>query len=60
MISLLRPQQEGYFKYITKKIQGSHPVKEEVNTKDEAMEKKYVEAMQELKEVMTQEKLRKR
>ena len=53
MVSLVRPQQEGFFRFMTKKIQGSHAKKEE-------MEKKYVEAIGQLKEVMMSEKLRKR
>ena len=45
---------------MTKKIQGSHAKKEEMEKASEEMEKKYVEAIGQLKEVMMSEKLRKR
>lgn len=59
MVSLVRPQQEGFFRFMTKKIQGSH-AKKEMEKASEEMEKKYVEAIGQLKEVMMSEKLRKR
>lgn len=59
VVSLVRPQQEGFFRFMTKKIQGSH-AKEEMEKASEEMEKKYVEAIGQLKEVMMSEKLRKR
>ncbi len=60
VVSLVRPQQEGFFRFMTKKIQGSHAKKEEMEKASEEMEKKYVEAIGQLKEVMMSEKLRKR
>ena len=59
-MSLVRPQQEGFFRFITKKIQGSHAKKEEMEKASEEMERKYVEVIGRLKEVMMDEKRRKR
>lgn len=59
-MSLVRPQQEGFFRFMTKKIQGSHAKKEEMEKASEEMEHKYVEAIGRLKEVMMDEKRRKR
>lgn len=59
-MSLVRPQQEGFFRFMTKKIQGSHAKKEEMEKASEEMERKYVEAIGRLKEVMMDEKRRKR
>lgn len=59
-MSLVRPQQEGFFRFMTKKIQGSHAKKEEAEKASEEMERKYVEAIGRLKEVMMDEKRRKR
>lgn len=59
-MSLVRPQQEGFFRFMTKKIQGSHAKKEEMEKASEEMERKYVEVIGRLKEVMMDEKRRKR
>ena len=59
-MSLVRPQQEGFFRFMTKKIQGSHAKKEEMEKASEEMERKYVEAIGRLKEVMMDEKRGKR
>lgn len=56
MISLIRPEQESYFKHMTRKIIGSHCQKEEVEGMNEEMEGEYVRAIAELKQVLEGEK----
>ena len=56
VISLIRPEQESYFKYMTRKIIGSHCEKEELEGMDEEMEGEYVKAIAQLKRVLEEEK----
>ena len=58
VITLVRPDQVAFFRYFTKKIVGSHLQQEEMKASSKEEDEVYIAAMNEMKEVMTAEKLR--
>ena len=58
VITLVRPDQVAFFRYFTKKINGSQLVQEELKPSSKEEDELYIAAMNEMKEVMMAEKLR--
>ena len=55
-MSLVKPEQEGFFSAITQKIQGSRPVKLEEEEDGVGLQERYIEALGEMKTILTKMK----
>ena len=56
MVSLVKPEQEGFFSAITQKIQGSRPVKLEEEVDRVGLQERYIEALGKMKTILTRNK----
>lgn len=56
VVSLVKPEQEGFFEAITQKIQGSRPVKLEEEEDGVGLQERYIEALGEMKTILTKKK----
>lgn len=59
VVSLVKPEQEGFFSAITQKIQGSRPMKLEEEEDGVGLQERYIEALGEMKTIMTKKKTKK-
>ena len=58
-MSLVKPEHEGFFSAITQKIQGSRPMKLEEEEDGVGLQERYIEALGEMKTIMTKKKTKK-